>query len=61
MAARFIGPSKPSHLFRHELSKQLQNIQIDVALSSEAPLKLHDRFYIQNDHFHQTDLYPGRK
>jgi exonuclease III len=31
---------------RHELSKQLQDLHIDVALFSETHLKPHERFFI---------------
>jgi hypothetical protein len=34
---------------------------LDVALFSETNLKPHERFFIPNYHFHQTDGYPGRK
>jgi hypothetical protein len=30
----------------YELSKQLQDLHVDVALSSEAHLKSHERFFI---------------
>jgi hypothetical protein len=45
----------------HELSKQLQDLQIDVALISETHLKPHDRFHIQNCHFYRIDREPERK
>jgi hypothetical protein len=45
---------------RYDLSKQLQDLHIDVALFSETHLKP-ERFYIQNFHFYRTDRYPGRK
>jgi exonuclease III len=46
---------------RHELSKQLQNLHIDVALLSETHLKPHERFFIPNYHTYRTDRFPGRK
>jgi hypothetical protein len=46
---------------RHELSKQLQDLHIDVALFSETHLKPHDRFHIQNYHFYRIDRDPKRK
>jgi exonuclease III len=46
---------------RYELSKQLQEQRIDVALLSETHLKPHERFFIPNYHFYQTDRFPGRK
>jgi hypothetical protein len=46
---------------RYELSKQLQDLHVDVALLSETHLKPHDRFFISNYHFHRTDRHPGRK
>jgi hypothetical protein len=46
---------------RYELSKQLQDQHIDVALFSETHLKPHERFFIPNFHFYRTDRYPGRK
>jgi hypothetical protein len=46
---------------RHELSKQLQDLRIDVALFSEIHLKPHDRFHIQNYHFYRIDRDPERK
>jgi hypothetical protein len=46
---------------RYGLSKQLQNLHIDVALLSETHLKLHGRFFIPNYHFYRTDRFPGIK
>jgi hypothetical protein len=43
------------------LSKQLQNLHIDVAPFSESRLKHHERFSIQNYHFYRIDRHPGRK
>jgi hypothetical protein len=45
----------------YELSKQLQDLHIDVALFSETHLKPHEKFFIPNYHFYRTDHYPGRK
>jgi hypothetical protein len=36
---------------RYELSKQLQDLHIDVAIFSETHLKPHERFSIQHYHF----------
>jgi hypothetical protein len=46
---------------RYELSKQLQDLHIDVALLSETHLKPHERFHIPNYHFYRTDRFPERK
>jgi hypothetical protein len=46
---------------RYELSKELQDLHIDVALFSETHLKPHERFSIQNYHFYRNDRKPGRK
>jgi hypothetical protein len=46
---------------RYELSKQLQDLHIDVALPSDTHLKLHERFFIRNYKFYRTDRYPGRR
>jgi exonuclease III len=49
---------------RYELSKQLQDLRVDVALFTETHLKPHERFFIPNYpsyHFYRTDRYPGRK
>jgi hypothetical protein len=40
---------------RYELSKQLQDLHIDVALFSETHPEPHERFSIQNYHFHRID------
>jgi exonuclease III len=45
----------------YELSKQLQDLHIDVALLLETHLKPHERFFIPNYHFYQTDRFPARK
>jgi exonuclease III len=45
----------------YELSKQLQDLHIDVALLSETHLKPHERFFIPNYHFYQADCFPGKK
>jgi hypothetical protein len=44
---------------RSELSKQLQDLLIDVALFSETRLKPHERFSIPNFHLYRTDRHPG--
>jgi exonuclease III len=46
---------------RYELSKQLQDLHIDVALFSETHLKPHQRFHIQNYHLYRNDRHPGIK
>jgi hypothetical protein len=46
---------------RHDLSKQLQDLHIDVALLTEIHLKPHERFYIPNYHFYRIDCFPGKK
>jgi hypothetical protein len=46
---------------RYELSKQLQDLLIDVALFSETHLKPHEGFSIQNYHFYRIYRHPGRK
>jgi hypothetical protein len=40
---------------RYELSKQLQDLSIDVVLFSETHLKPHERFFIPNYNFYRTD------
>jgi hypothetical protein len=51
-----IGSSK-SQIWRlcYELSKQLQDLNIDEALLSETHLKPRERFFIPDYHFYQTD------
>jgi hypothetical protein len=44
---------------RYELSKQLQELHVHVALISETHLKPHERFSIPNIHFYRTDRLPG--
>jgi hypothetical protein len=65
MAARFHRPlafnANGIGRQRCELSKQLQELHIDVALFSETHLKPHERFFIPNYHFYRTDRFPGRK
>jgi hypothetical protein len=63
-----VGPlrgyiTRPTEFWRrrYELSKQLQDLHIDVALLSETHLKQHSRFFIPNHHFHQTESFSGRK
>jgi hypothetical protein len=46
---------------RHELSKQMQDLLIDVALLSETRLKPHERFFIPNYHIYRIDRFPGTK
>jgi hypothetical protein len=43
---------------RYELNKQLQDLHIDVAVISETHLELHERFFIPNYYFYQTDHLP---
>jgi hypothetical protein len=45
----------------YELSKQLQDIYVYVALFSETHLKPHERLFISNYNFYRTDRHPGRK
>jgi exonuclease III len=45
----------------HELSKQLQDLCIDVALFSETCLKPQERFFIPNYHVYQMDRNADRK
>jgi hypothetical protein len=45
----------------YELSKQLQELHIDVALFLKTHLKFHERFYIQNFQFYPIDRHPGIK
>jgi hypothetical protein len=42
------------------LRKQMQDLLLDVAMLSDTHLKFHERFFIPNYHFYQTDCYPGR-
>jgi exonuclease III len=46
---------------RYELSKQLQDLHIDVTLFSETHLKPHERFHLQNYHIYRNDHHPGIK
>jgi exonuclease III len=46
---------------RYELSKQLQDRNIDVALFSETHLKPNERFYTPNYNFYRIDRHPGMK
>jgi endonuclease/exonuclease/phosphatase (EEP) superfamily protein YafD len=46
---------------RYELSKQLQDLHVDVALFPETHLKPHERLFIQNYYFYRTDCHPSRK
>jgi hypothetical protein len=45
---------------RYELSKQLEELHIDVALPSETHLKSHERSFIPNYHLYRTDHFQGR-
>jgi hypothetical protein len=45
----------------YELSKQLKDLHINVALLSETHLTPHERFFIPNYHFYWTDHFPERK
>jgi hypothetical protein len=65
MAARFHRPLKviafnKNGIWRRrcELTKQLQDLHIDVVLLSETHLKRHERFFIPNYHFYQTGGFP---
>jgi hypothetical protein len=44
---------------RYGLSKQLQDLPIDVPLLWETHLKHHERFFIPNYCFYRTDRFPG--
>jgi hypothetical protein len=46
---------------RYKLSKQVQDLHIDVILLLETRFKPHERFFIPNYHFYQTYHFPGRK
>jgi hypothetical protein len=46
---------------RYELSKQLQDLHIDVAPLSETYMRPHERFFIPNYHLNPTDCFQGRK
>jgi hypothetical protein len=46
---------------RYELSKQLQDLNIDVTLLSETHIKHNERFFIPNYNFYRSDRFPGRK
>jgi hypothetical protein len=46
---------------RYDLSKQLHDLYIDVALLSETHLKTYEGFFIPNYNFHPTYCFPGRK
>jgi hypothetical protein len=46
---------------RYELSKELEDLHLDMALFSETHLKPCERFFIPNYHFYWIDRYPGRK
>jgi hypothetical protein len=42
----------------YELNKELQDLQIAVASLSDTHLKPHERFFVPNYHFSQTDRFP---
>jgi exonuclease III len=46
---------------RYELSKQLQDLHVDVALFSETHLKPHERSYIPKYYPYRIDRHPERK
>jgi hypothetical protein len=46
---------------RCELSKQLQDLHVEVVLLSETHFKTHERFLISNYHFYRTDRYRAEK
>jgi hypothetical protein len=45
----------------YDLSKQLHDLHMDVALFSGTHLKSHERYFTSNYHFYRTDRFPGRK
>jgi hypothetical protein len=68
MFTRVHGPLKTIEfnangiLWQHyELSKQLQDLHINVSLLSEIYLNPHESFFIPNYHFYRTNRFPGRK
>jgi hypothetical protein len=68
MAARFRRPLKvvefnATGIWRRrcELSKQVQDLHIDLAVLLEIHLKSHERSFIPNYLFYRTDGFPGRK
>jgi hypothetical protein len=46
---------------RYGISKQQQDLHIDVALLAETHLKPRERLFIPNYHFYRIDWFPGRK
>jgi hypothetical protein len=46
---------------RYELSKQVQDLHVDVALFSETHLKPQEVFYIPNYNFYRIDRHQGMK
>jgi hypothetical protein len=46
---------------RYELSKQLQDLHVDVVFFSGTLLKISCEIFIPNYHFYQVDCHPGRK
>jgi exonuclease III len=68
MATRFNRPLKVIAFHangigrqRYELSKQLQDLQVDVALFQETHLKIYERNFIPNYHFYRTNCHPDRR
>jgi hypothetical protein len=63
MAARFHRPLNAKGIWRQRygFSKQLQDLNIDVALLSETYLRPHERLFIPNYHFYRINRFPGRK
>jgi hypothetical protein len=45
----------------NKLSKQLQDLHVDVAFSSETHVKPSEGSCIPNHHFYRIDRHPGRK
>jgi exonuclease III len=46
---------------RYKLSKQLQDLHMDVVLFSETHLEPHEKFYIPKYHFYRIGRHSGRK
>jgi hypothetical protein len=69
MANRVHRPHKVAKAFNangigrqhYELSKQLQDIHIDVALFSDMNLKPHEGLFIPDYNFYRIDRHPGIK
>jgi hypothetical protein len=59
---KFIGQtSHGTSRQRYELSKQLQDLHMDVALPSETHLKPYERFFIPNCLVYLNDSFRGKK